>query len=104
MEEDILRSRQRIDDLERKIATTKRFLGIVRYDAFEDVGGAQSFALALYDDRGDGAVISGLIGRNESRVYCKELAGGRSERNLSDEERRAIELAAHDKSRPIISP
>lgn len=84
---------RRIAELERRMEKAKRHLGLVRFDAFEDVGGSQSFALALYDDNGDGAVINGLVGRTDCRVYAKPLVGGRSDRNLSQEERRAIEEA-----------
>jgi hypothetical protein len=76
---------KRLAALEEKVAGAKRHLGLVRYDAFEDVGGAQSFALALFDDRGDGAILNGLVGRTDCRVYCKPLQNGRSERSLSQE-------------------
>jgi hypothetical protein len=98
---------QRLDglvrDLNDRMATSKRHLGLVRYDAFDDVGGAQSFALALFDERGDGAVVTSLIGRTDCRVYCKPLLSGRSERSLSQEEQRAIEEAKQRGSRPIVS-
>ena len=90
----------RVEDFERKIAQiekhaakAKRHIGLVRYDAFEEVGGNQSFALAVYDDLGDGVIVNSIIGRTDCRVYAKPLAGGRSDRNLSDEERKAIEEA-----------
>jgi hypothetical protein len=75
------------------IATAKRHCGIVRFDAFEDVGGEQSFSLALYDDRGDGAVLSSIVGRREHRVFGKPLTKGTSPYGLSAEETRAIESA-----------
>ena len=83
----------RIQSLETRMVTAKRYVGIVRYDAFEDVGGNQSFALAVYDEQGDGAVLTSLVGRADCRVYAKEIRGGRSEQELSAEERRAIEVA-----------
>jgi len=89
--------------LEEKMMGTKRHLGLVRYDAFEDVGGNQSFAMALYDDRGDGALVTGLIGRSDCRVYCKRLVGGRSERSLSQEEQRAIQDAVDPSPKSIVS-
>ncbi len=103
LESELAEIKKEIDSLERRMGSAKRHLGLVRYDAFEDVGGAQSFALALYDEKGDGLVMSSLIGRADCRVYCKPLTGGRSERNLSDEERKAIEEAASGRSKPIIS-
>lgn len=93
----------RIAQLENKMETSKRHLGLVRYDAFDDVGGTQSFALAIYDDLGDGAVITSLVGRADCRVYGKALNRGRSERSLSREEQLAIEDAASHQSRPIMN-
>ena len=83
----------RLHDLETKMGTAKRYLGLVRYDAFEDVGGNQSFALAVYDEQGDGVVLTSQVGRADCRVYAKEIRGGRSDRELSAEEQRAIEVA-----------
>jgi hypothetical protein len=93
----------RIQVLEDKMNTAKRFVGLVKYDAFEDVGGNQSFALALYDDRGDGALITSLVGRTDCRVYCKPLIGGTSERSLSQEEQRAIQEAVQSGPKSIVS-
>lgn len=83
----------RVSELERKMVRCKRHLGLVRYDAFEDVGGSQSFALSLYDDDGNGVVLSGLIGRTDCRVYCKPIKNGTSERHISQEEQEAIRTA-----------
>lgn len=66
---------------------------IVRYNAFEDVGGMLSFSLALLNDYGDGVVISSINGRTETRTYAKEVNKLESEHNLSEEERRAIAAA-----------
>jgi hypothetical protein len=90
----------RLDGAENVIATAKRFVGLVRYDAFEDVGGSQSFALALYDDNGDGAVVTSMVGRTDCRVYAKEIRRGKSERELSSEEQAAIEAAVKPRSAP----
>ncbi len=68
-------------------------VGLVRYDAFPDMGGMLSFSAALLDERGDGVVISAINGRQETRSYGKPMAGGTSEHLLSDEERAAVEAA-----------
>lgn len=93
----------RMGKAEQKLLTTKRHIGLVRYNAFEDVGGQQSFALAVFDDNGDGALITSLVGRVDCRVYCKPLLGGRSERNLSQEEQRAIREALSPDPKSILS-
>lgn len=83
----------RVKRLENEAKSAQRHVGLVRFDAFEEVGGAQSFALAVMDDRGDGLVLSSIVGRETCRVYAKRLVGGRSERELSGEELRAIREA-----------
>lgn len=93
LQEQTHRLNQRVADLEAKMLRTKRFVGVVRYDAFEDVGGSQSFALAVYDDLGNGAIINSLVGRTDCRVYCKPLVGGKSDRSLSKEELQAMDRA-----------
>lgn len=68
-------------------------LGLVRYDAFDDVGGELSFSAALLDEHDDGLVITAINGRSEGRTYAKLVSGGAAASTLSDEERAAIEAA-----------
>jgi hypothetical protein len=104
MEQEIDTLRNRTQELERRLAESKRHLGLVRFDAFEDVRGNQSFALAVYDDQGNGAVLNSIVGRSDCRVYCKPLLNGKSERDLSQEEQRAIREARATGPKTIISP
>ncbi|HEC33300.1 MAG TPA: DUF4446 family protein [Chloroflexi bacterium] len=67
--------------------------GMVRFRAFQDTGGDQSFALALVDGNGNGMVLSALYSRKGTRVYGKPLAAWTSVYNLSDEEKQALEQA-----------
>lgn len=64
--------------------------GVVRYSAFENVGGDQSFSLALVDAHGNGAMLSGLHRRDDTRVYAKPLTQWRSSYSLSAEEQQAL--------------
>jgi hypothetical protein len=73
--------------------TALRHAAVVRYDAFGDMGGRLSYSAAIYDDRGNGMVISSINGRSETRTYAKELVGLKSDHTLSPEEERAIEAA-----------
>jgi hypothetical protein len=68
-------------------------IGMVRYSAFADTGGDQSFAVALLDREGNGALLNGLFHRTECRVYAKPVEGWRSRYSLSDEEEEAIRKA-----------
>jgi hypothetical protein len=87
----------------RRLAVQK--FGLVRYDAFDDMGGRLSFSAALLDDNGDGVIISSINGRTETRTYAKLVRGLTSEHNLSDEEREAIAAAVDgsDRSEPAAS-
>jgi hypothetical protein len=73
-----------------------RHVGVVRYDAFGDMGGRMSFSAALYDDNGDGVVISSINGRSETRTYAKGLSRLQSDQTLSPEEKDAIAEARRD--------
>lgn len=76
--------------------------GLVRFDAFEDMGGRLSFSVALLDDHGDGVIVTSINGRTETRTYAKPVTGLSSDHNLSDEEREAIAVAVggHDRGQP----
>jgi hypothetical protein len=80
-----------------QIEGSVRRVGVLRYDAFEDVGGRLSFSCALLDDHGTGVVLTSINGRQETRVYAKPLTAGQSTYNLSREEEEAIRQAMrHD--------
>jgi len=68
-------------------------VALIRYDAFEDVGGRLSFSCALLDERGDGVVVTSISGRQDTRVYAKPVSRGTSDHNLSEEEVLAIREA-----------
>ena len=82
-----------LSKLEFDLRTTVRHVGVVRFDAFDDVGGKLSFAVALLNGHGDGVVLSTINGRQESRSYAKFIKDGDSSYNLSAEEREAISEA-----------
>jgi hypothetical protein len=79
-----------------QIEGSVRRVGVLRYDAFEDVGGRLSFSCALLDDHGTGVVLTSINGRQETRVYAKPIMIGHSTYNLSTEEEEAIRQAMHD--------
>lgn len=79
-------------------ATISRFalqrFNLVRYDAYDDMGGQMSFSAALLDEHGDGLVFTSINGRTEARTYAKPVKGLASQHNLSPEEQQAIAGAA----------
>jgi hypothetical protein len=74
-------------------------VGVVRFDAFDDMGGRLSFSAALLDAHGDGLVVTSINGRSETRTYAKPIRNLSSEHNLSDEEREAIAIAFGSEAR-----
>jgi Protein of unknown function (DUF4446) len=70
-----------------------RRVALLRYDAFEDVGGRLSFSCAMLDEHGTGVVITSINGRQETRVYAKPVTARSSSYNLSAEEEEAIRQA-----------
>jgi Protein of unknown function (DUF4446) len=79
--------------LRQRVSSLVGTVGLTRYDAFPEVGGQLSWSAAFLDEAGDGVVLSTINGRSETRSYAKPVRGGRSEHNLSDEERAAIAMA-----------
>lgn len=79
--------------LEGEVSTHIQNFGMVRYNAFEGVGGEQSFSLALLDDADNGLVLTGIFGHAETRVYAKPIEAGTSKYLISPEENRAIDTA-----------
>ncbi len=72
-------------------------VGLVRYNAFQNVGSDLSFALALLDRENNGIVLNGLYGSESSNIYAKPIQNGTSTYKLSQEEEEAIKIASQDK-------
>ncbi len=72
-------------------------IGLVRYNAFKDVGSDLSFAIALLDKNDNGVVLNGLYGSESSNIYAKPIKSGKSKYQLSDEEKSALEIAEQSK-------
>jgi hypothetical protein len=68
-------------------------VGVVRFNAFEDTGGNQSFALVMLDEAENGLIMSSLHSRNATRLYAKVMTAGRCDVALSTEEAQALQLA-----------
>lgn len=71
--------------------------GVVRFNAFEDMGSDLSFAIALLDYQNDGVVISSIYSRSESHTYAKPIVAGISSYFLTQEEKQALNQAIEKK-------
>jgi hypothetical protein len=89
----------RQEELMASVRQSVRNVAVVRYDAFEDMGGRLSFSAAMVDDHGNGLVLSAISGRSEARAYAKIVDEGESEMGLSPEEREAIAEALSGRKR-----
>lgn len=83
----------RIAIIERKMPACLRNIGIVTYNAFENVGNNMSFSFAALDDNRDGIVLTGIYTRENSYVYAKEIIKGQPVKELSKEEKEALNKA-----------
>jgi hypothetical protein len=68
-------------------------VGVVRFNPFKEMGGDHSFSLALLDGKDNGFVVTGLHTRERTRVYLKSIKKGKSDLELSNEEKKALNLA-----------
>lgn len=82
-----------INEIRRNMYYCVQKVGVVRYNAFDDVGSDLSFSVALLDHNDDGVVISSLYARESSSTYAKPIARGKSKYALSAEEIKAIDNA-----------
>ena len=69
--------------------------GIVKYDAFEDMGGKLSFVLAMLDNNNTGFLLNAIHSRENCFLYIKEIVNGESYVALSDEEIQALKKAVN---------
>ncbi|RKZ05325.1 hypothetical protein DRQ05_06610 [bacterium] len=90
--------KQNADGIKGLIAQFKKSysaIGLVKYNAFEDIGGNQSYSLCLLNENNNGIILTNLVGRNSARGYALDIVDGKPSRELSDEEKEAFEKAKH---------
>lgn len=84
---------KRLEKLDKIALRSVQKVGVVRFNPFGDIGGDQSFSLAILDQKDDGIIISSYHSKERTRIYAKPVKNGKSKYPLSDEEKRAIEEA-----------
>ena len=96
--EDILNSQHELADdmklIDSRVGRTLYKYGIVKYDAFDDVGGKLSFALAMLDGNNTGFVLNAIHSKDNCFLYIKEVVAGESYIMLSNEEMKALQAAS----------
>lgn len=91
--EEIEKILEKIECLDKIALRSVQKIGVIRFNPFENIGGNQSFSMALLDQKDNGVVISSYHGREGTRVYAKPISHGESEHPLTKEEERAIKEA-----------
>jgi len=82
-----------VSSINTTVGSVLRRVALVRYDAFDDLGGRLSFSLALLDDGGNGITLTSIAGTSDTRLYAKSLTAGVGEHALSPEEEQAVRAA-----------
>lgn len=83
-----------IEKIQENLKITYQKVGIVKYDAFKEMGGKLSFALALLNGENDGYILNSMHSSREGcYTYIKEIIKGESFVMLSEEEKLALEEA-----------
>ena len=87
---------ENIEKLAKRLSSQGRSVKLLRFNPFPDVGGNQSFAVAIMNEKGDGVVFSSLYSRERMSVFAKPLTNGASDIELSAEEKSVVEEAQKD--------
>ena len=79
-----------IDTIYKRMKTHYQKIGIVRYDAFQEMGGNLSFVLTMLDENNNGWVFNAMHSREGCYTYIKEIVKGESYMELGEEERESL--------------
>ena len=91
------KNEKNIDEIFSKMKNTFQKIGLVKYDAFHEMGGKLSFSLALLNETNDGFVMNAVHTRECCYTYVKEIIDGTSIISLATEEKEALEIAKSSK-------
>lgn len=83
--------------LYRRMESTFQKIGVVKYDAFQQMGGKLSFSLALLDENNNGFLLNSVHSADGCYSYTKEIKGGSCELSLGEEEAQALAIAMKEK-------
>ena len=87
------KNRKDIRNLYKKMESTFQKAGLVKYDAFSQMGGQLSFSLALLDENNNGFILNSVHSAEGCYSYTKEIKNGESKISLGDEEAQALARA-----------
>lgn len=82
-----------LNNIDRNLIQCIQKIGVVRYNAFDNVGSDLSFSIAILDYNDSGIILSGIYSRDSSSTYAKPVIDGKSKYTLSVEEIQALDMA-----------
>ncbi len=86
-------TKDELNEINKKLKDCYQKIGIVKYDAFHEMGGNLSFALTMLDDKDNGWLINAMHSREGCYTYIKEIVKGESYIELSEEELESLQRA-----------
>lgn len=94
-------NRKEIKNIYKKMRFTYQKLGVVKYDAFKQMGGMLSFSLALLNEDNDGFIINSVHSSDGCYSYTKVIQDGKCKLALGEEEQQALDMAMGETSEKI---
>lgn len=87
------KNKKDIRALYKRLESAFQKVGIIRYDAFHQMGGKLSFSLALLDENNNGFILNSVHSTEGCYSYTKEIRNGQSSISLGEEEKQALDMA-----------
>ena len=87
------KNKKDIQALFKRLESVYQKMGLVRYDAFKQMGGQLSYSLALLDENNNGFIINSIHSTEGCYSYSKEIRNGENNISLSAEEEEALSIA-----------
>ena len=97
LKEQVEANRKDIRTLYKRMQSVYQKMGLVKYDAFNQMGGKLSFCLAMLDENNNGFVMNSVHSSDGCYSYTKEIKGGESSLALGKEEEEALNRALETK-------
>lgn len=87
------KNKKDIRTLYKNMEHTFQKIGLIKYDAFQQMGGKLSFSLALLDENNNGFILNSVHSTEGCYTYTKEIKSGECAISLGEEEQQALDMA-----------
>lgn len=90
---DIEKNKKDIEELYKKMESAFQKIGLVKYNAFREMGGELSFSMVLLDEKDNGFILNSVHSTEGCYSYTKEVKNGKCNITLGEEEKQALDMA-----------